>query len=80
MSGWDIVILSDQLNIRSYSSPESWKPGPLRVQSSPDEAATSSAPQPQLPSTGLSPEVQAQLNAALSPIVRQVLLYPPFHS
>lgn len=31
-SGWDIVILSDQLTIRGWSSSDSWKPGRLSVQ------------------------------------------------
>ncbi|PPQ83094.1 hypothetical protein CVT25_003798 [Psilocybe cyanescens] len=31
-NGWDIVILSDQWIIRSYSSHEAWKPSPLLVQ------------------------------------------------
>jgi nuclear RNA export factor len=31
-AGWDVVILSDQLCIRAYSSHEAWAPGPMRVQ------------------------------------------------
>ncbi|TFY59090.1 hypothetical protein EVJ58_g6007 [Rhodofomes roseus] len=31
-SGWDIVILSDMLVVRQYSSHEAWRPGPMRVQ------------------------------------------------
>lgn len=31
-AGWDVVILSDQLCIRAYSSHEMWVPGPMRVQ------------------------------------------------
>ncbi|EIN04027.1 NTF2-like protein [Punctularia strigosozonata HHB-11173 SS5] len=31
-AGWDVVILSDQLLVRAYSSHEAWKPGPMRVQ------------------------------------------------
>ncbi|KAH9945270.1 NTF2-like protein [Epithele typhae] len=30
--GWDVMILSDQLVVRGYSLPESWRPGPLRTQ------------------------------------------------
>jgi nuclear RNA export factor len=30
--GWDVVILSDQLLVRAYSSHEAWAPGPMRVQ------------------------------------------------
>jgi nuclear RNA export factor len=33
-AGWDVVILSDQLCIRAYSSHEMWAPGPMRVQAS----------------------------------------------
>ncbi|EJD06393.1 NTF2-like protein [Fomitiporia mediterranea MF3/22] len=31
-NGWTVTILSDQLTVRPYSSPEAWKPGPLKVQ------------------------------------------------
>ncbi|KIP04393.1 hypothetical protein PHLGIDRAFT_31380 [Phlebiopsis gigantea 11061_1 CR5-6] len=31
-AGWDVMILSDQLVVRAYSSHEAWRPGPLRVQ------------------------------------------------
>ncbi|KAI0833225.1 NTF2-like protein [Trametes gibbosa] len=31
-NGWDVVILSDQLVVRAYSSYEAWRPGPIRVQ------------------------------------------------
>ena len=31
-TGWAVMILSDQLIVRSYSSPEAWAPGPLQVQ------------------------------------------------
>jgi nuclear RNA export factor len=30
--GWDVIILSDQLTVRGYSSHESWRPGRLTVQ------------------------------------------------
>jgi len=32
LSGWDVVILSDQLTIRSYSNPNAWRVGPMLVQ------------------------------------------------
>jgi nuclear RNA export factor len=32
MSGWDVVILSDQLTIRGYSNSNAWKVGPMLVQ------------------------------------------------
>ncbi|OBZ72182.1 mRNA export factor mex67 [Grifola frondosa] len=42
LNGWDVVILSDQLVVRAYSSHEAWRPGPMRVQ------AGDSLPSPQL--------------------------------
>lgn len=38
-SNWDVMILSDQFTVRSYSSHESWAPGPLRIQTQPELAA-----------------------------------------
>ena len=32
LSDWDVVILSDQLTIRSYSNPNIWRVGPMSVQ------------------------------------------------
>lgn len=32
LAGWQLVVVSDLLVVRNYSSPESWAPGPLRVQ------------------------------------------------
>ncbi|KAI9000551.1 NTF2-like protein [Trametes punicea] len=52
-SGWDVVILSDQLVVRAYSSHEAWRPGPMRVQAGdllPSPAlqqALSNVPEPQ---------------------------------
>jgi len=31
LAGWDVVILSDLLTIRNFSSPQAWTPGPLKV-------------------------------------------------
>ncbi|GBE87787.1 mRNA export factor mex67 [Sparassis crispa] len=53
-NGWDVVILSDQLNVRAYSSPEAWRPGPMRVQAGD-------------PLPGLIPEAQAQLQQIPEP-------------
>ncbi|KAF7327415.1 hypothetical protein MKEN_00319300 [Mycena kentingensis (nom. inval.)] len=36
MTGWDVVILSDQWTIRGLSKSEAWKPGPLLVQATMD--------------------------------------------
>jgi hypothetical protein len=37
-SGWDAFILSDQLNVRQYSSPDSWAVGPMLTQAQEAEA------------------------------------------
>ncbi|KAF8588268.1 NTF2-like protein [Ramaria rubella] len=41
MTGWPVVILSDQLVIRAYSSHEAWTPGPIRMP--PQESAPTSS-------------------------------------
>ncbi|GJJ08185.1 hypothetical protein Clacol_002393 [Clathrus columnatus] len=76
LAGWQVVILSDQFVIRSYSSHEAWRPGPIRMSSREDaQAIVSNAssqssliqPQSQPPaqvlnvSTNLSPAQQQQL-------------------
>ncbi|KZT73128.1 NTF2-like protein [Daedalea quercina L-15889] len=47
--GWDLVILSDMLVVRQYSSHEAWRPGPMRVQAGdplpPRVVGTSTNPQ-----------------------------------
>jgi nuclear RNA export factor len=48
VNGWDVVILSDQWNIRGYSSHEAWKPGPMKVQAG-SQAAVAATPAPTLP-------------------------------
>ncbi|KAF9223914.1 NTF2-like protein [Gyrodon lividus] len=66
LNGWDVMILSDQWCIRSYSSHEAWRSGPMRVQ------AGESLPSKQLPQqqsalvTPIPPQTQAQLQEALS--------------
>ncbi|EPQ54024.1 NTF2-like protein [Gloeophyllum trabeum ATCC 11539] len=32
LNGWDVMVMSDQLVIRVYSSHEAWRAGPMRVQ------------------------------------------------
>ncbi|GJE96575.1 NTF2-like protein [Phanerochaete sordida] len=61
LAGWDVMILSDMLVVRAYSSHEAWRPGPLRVQAG--EAPTPSAPvgAPQVPATQIPPQVQEAL-------------------
>ncbi|TCD70222.1 nuclear mRNA export, poly(A)+RNA binding protein [Steccherinum ochraceum] len=29
--GWDVMVLSDQLCVRAYSSHEAWRPGPMKI-------------------------------------------------
>lgn len=41
-AGWDLVILSDQLTVRAYSSSEVWQVGPMVVQ--PDTKRKEEAP------------------------------------
>jgi len=62
-SGWDVVILSDQLVVRAYSHHDAWRPGPMRVQ----------AGEPTLTPlsswiSSLSSQAQTQLQEAISPI------------
>ncbi|KAF8907245.1 hypothetical protein CPB84DRAFT_1813529 [Gymnopilus junonius] len=71
LNGWDIVIISDQWIIRSYSSHEAWKPGPLLVQAvSPASSGVgSSLQQQQLQASipPLQPDQQAMLASLPEP-------------
>lgn len=59
-NGWDVMILSDQLNVRAYSSHEAWRPGPMRVQAG--------DPLPAAPSAhALPPQAQADLQQIPEP-------------
>ncbi|KDR78808.1 hypothetical protein GALMADRAFT_244380 [Galerina marginata CBS 339.88] len=76
LNGWDIMILSDQWIIRSYSSHDAWKPGPLSVQA----VATQAPAQPLAPPTprpfsvvSLPPDQQAGL-ASLPEPQRQLVV------
>jgi nuclear RNA export factor len=71
MNGWDVVILSDQWNIRAYSSPEAWRPGPMRVQA--PDLALSSAPSLMQVSSSSLPGMKADAEGALTAIVRHSL-------
>lgn len=64
-AGWDVVILSDQLVVRAYSSHDAWRPGPLRVQAgeAPSSAAPSTSSQPL---TQIPPQVQEALSRIVS--------------
>ncbi|KIK62433.1 hypothetical protein GYMLUDRAFT_41872 [Collybiopsis luxurians FD-317 M1] len=71
LSGWDVVIISDQWTIRAYSSPDSWKPGPMIVQPDPvskqsTENASSTPKQPSQP-LQLSAEQQAAVASIPEP-------------
>jgi nuclear RNA export factor len=61
LSGWTVVILSDQWIIRSYSSHEAWKPGPMLVQAvtSSSQSAVSNTTPLQFSITSLPPDQQA---------------------
>ncbi|EMD34096.1 hypothetical protein CERSUDRAFT_117603 [Gelatoporia subvermispora B] len=63
-NGWDVMILSDQLVVRAYSSHEAWKPGPMRVQAG-DPLVPVASPA-QLPPANA--QAQGQLQEALSSI------------
>ncbi|KIK98414.1 hypothetical protein PAXRUDRAFT_823890 [Paxillus rubicundulus Ve08.2h10] len=66
LNGWDVMILSDQWCIRSYSSHDAWRPGPMRVQ------AGEPLPPKQLPqqqstlATPIPPQAPGHLQEALS--------------
>ena len=60
VNGWAVVILSDQWIIRSYSSHEAWKPGPMLVQAvtSSSQSAVSNTTPLQFSITSLPPDQQ----------------------
>ncbi|KAF9815618.1 hypothetical protein IEO21_04478 [Rhodonia placenta] len=69
-TGWDVVILSDQLTVRAYSNHEAWTPGPMRVQAGEPMASGSSLQPP------ANPQIQAALSAMPEPqksLVMEVL-------
>jgi len=63
LNGWTVVILSDQWIIRSYSSHEAWKPGPMLVQavSSSSQTVVSNTTPLQFSITSLPPDQQADV-------------------
>ena len=65
--GWDIMILSDQLHLRSFSSHEAWQPGPMKVQAGDNLAAP--APTISGPAPTLTPQAQAQIQEGIASIV-----------
>jgi nuclear RNA export factor len=61
LNAWPVVILSDQWIIRSYSSHEAWKPGPMLVQAvtNPSQSTISNTTPLQFSITSLPPDQQA---------------------
>lgn len=47
-NGWEVVVISEQLHVRNYSSHDAWVPGPITVQTEEDEKPTAPAPAPAL--------------------------------
>ncbi|KAG8983493.1 nuclear mRNA export, poly(A)+RNA binding protein [Tulasnella sp. 427] len=68
-AGWEVVIVSEQLHIRNYSSHEAWTPGPITVQTEEDDKSTApvpaSVPASAPPAAGPLP-TQAQQPVAVS--------------
>jgi nuclear RNA export factor len=65
MNGWEVVILSDQLTVRGYSSHDAWRPGPLQV-----EAAAQQQHQQQPLPVHAPPPFQQQQQ-------QQTMIFPP---
>ncbi len=60
LAGWDVIILSDQLTIRSYSNPNAWTVGPMLVQAE-DKSKHLQKPA-ELPPLSFPPAQQQALN------------------
>lgn len=61
-NGWEVVIVSEQLHIRNYSSHEAWAPGPITVQTDEGEKPAAPAPAPAsvpVPAAAAAPPIQA---------------------
>lgn len=63
MTGWPVAVLSDQLTIRNYSSPEAWKPGPMKLQG---EGRRARSAEPDVSQLLMKPEAQAILVSIVS--------------
>jgi len=72
VNGWDVCILSDQWIVRSYSSHDAWKPGPLLVQAVPGQPKAPAQVQPQ--STFSVASLPADQQVALAQLVCFVFL------
>ncbi|KAF7795999.1 hypothetical protein EIP86_007168 [Pleurotus ostreatoroseus] len=67
-NGWDVMILSDQMVVRAYSSHEAWRPGPLKVQAGATPPAPAPVPTAPPAAPTLTPQAQAQLQEGLASI------------
>ena len=70
LAQWDVLILSDQLVVRSYSDPAAWKPGPLKTQYEEPGTVSSTSSSARQSGNFLSPSVQALITAETTTIVR----------
>jgi nuclear RNA export factor len=67
LSGWSIMILSDQWTVRAYSSADAWTPGPLLLNHPPkDNFSIKSYPPDQQTALNSLPEAQRALVIQLS--------------
>lgn len=79
LAGWPVVILSDQLVIRAYSSHEAWAPGPIHMP--PQEPTPMSHSKPSysnltLINRPLPPQIPQQMSdPALAPLPEAQRLY-----
>jgi hypothetical protein len=72
LSGWDVMILSDQLIVRNYSSHEAWRPGPLTLE--PTKSPPGPGPSGGQPSPAMSPQIQNALSAIVSCLSKYLLI------
>ena len=70
LNGWDVSILSDQWIVRSYSSNEAWKSGPLLVQAVSGQPKQNAVQNQSLPQSfsiaSFPPDQQAALGLLVS--------------
>ena len=75
LAGWPVVILSDQLVIRAYSSHEAWAPGLIRMlpqEPVPVSQPTPLLPQPQPTLINLPLPPQSRQRVATDPVLAQL--------
>ncbi|EPT05658.1 hypothetical protein FOMPIDRAFT_1034303 [Fomitopsis schrenkii] len=71
-SGWDLMILSDMLVIRQYSSHDAWRPGPMRVQAGDPLSITPATAQPSAQSARSLQEMLAAIPEPQRSLVMQI--------